>query len=149
MQKRITLKGIDATERLGCKIADIAKEGMVIALTGDLGAGKTTLTKAIAKGLGINENVNSPTFTLVQEYYSGKMPLYHFDAYRIDRICELDAIDFDEYFYGKGLSIVEWAELIEEELPEETIKIKIDYGEEEDIRLVKIDDPSGCLCSYL
>lgn len=139
------LKNLRETELLGEKIADRLKKGTVIALIGELGTGKTAMTKAIAKGLGITENVNSPTFTLVQEYYSGKLPFFHFDVYRVDAIDELDVIDFNEYFYSDGICVVEWADLIEEELPDEAIRIFIEYAKEEDSRIIKIEDPAAIL----
>lgn len=139
------LKNLRETELLGEKIADRLKKGTVIALIGELGTGKTAMTKAIAKGLGITENVNSPTFTLVQEYYSGKLPLFHFDVYRVDAIDELDVIDFNEYFYSDGICVVEWADLIEEELPDEAIRVFIEYAKEEDSRIIKIEDPGAIL----
>ena len=126
------LKNLRETELLGEKIAERLKKGTVIALIGELGTGKTAMTKAIAKGLGITENVNSPTFTLVQEYYSGKLPFFHFDVYRVDAIDELDVIDFNEYFYSDGICVVEWADLIEKELPDEAIRVFIEYAKEED-----------------
>ena len=139
------LKNLRETELLGEKIADRLKKGTVIALIGELGTGKTAMTKAIAKGLGITENVNSPTFTLVQEYYSGKLPFFHFDVYRVDAIDELDVIDFNEYFYSDGICVVEWADLIEEELPDEAIRVFIEYAKEEDSRIIKIEDPGALL----
>ena len=139
------LKNLRETELLGEKIADRLKKGTVIALIGELGTGKTAMTKAIAKGLGITENVNSPTFTLVQEYYSGKLPFFHFDVYRVDAIDELDVIDFNEYFYSDGICVVEWADLIEEELPDEAIRVFIEYAKEEDSRIIKIEDPGAIL----
>lgn len=139
------LKNLRETELLGEKIADRLKKGTVIALIGELGTGKTAMTKAIAKGLGITENVNSPTFTLVQEYYSGKLPFFHFDVYRVDAIDELDVIDFNEYFYSDGICVVEWADLIEKELPDEAIRVFIEYAEEEDSRIIKIEDPAAIL----
>ena len=138
------LKNLRETELLGEKIADRLKKGTVIALIGELGTGKTAMTKAIAKGLGITENVNSPTFTLVQEYYSGKLPFFHFDVYRVDAIDELDVIDFNEYFYSDGICVVEWADLIEKELPDEAIRVFIEYAEE-DSRIIKIEDPAAIL----
>lgn len=139
------LKNLRETELLGEKIADRLKKGTVIALIGELGTGKTAMTKAIAKGLGITENVNSPTFTLVQEYYSGKLPFFHFDVYRVDAIDELDVIDFNEYFYSDGICVVEWADLIEGELPDEAIRVFIEYAKEEDSRIIKIEDPAAIL----
>ena len=139
------LKNLRETELLGEKIADRLKKGTVIALIGELGTGKTAMTKAIAKGLGITENVNSPTFTLVQEHYSGKLPFFHFDVYRVDAIDELDVIDFNEYFYSDGICVVEWADLIEEELPDEAIRVFIEYAKEEDSRIIKIEDPGAIL----
>lgn len=139
------LKNLRETELLGEKIADRLKKGTVIALIGELGTGKTAMTKAIAKGLRITENVNSPTFTLVQEYYSGKLPFFHFDVYRVDAIDELDVIDFNEYFYSDGICVVEWADLIEKELPDEAIRVFIEYAEEEDSRIIKIEDPAAIL----
>lgn len=139
------LKNLRETELLGEKIADRLKKGTVIALIGELGTGKTAMTKAIAKGLGITENVNSPTFTLVQEYYSGKLPFFHFDVYRVDAIDELDVIDFNEYFYSDGICVVEWADLIDKELPDEAIRVFIEYAKEEDSRIIKIEDPAAIL----
>lgn len=139
------LKNLRETELLGEKIAERLKKGTVIALIGELGTGKTAMTKAIAKGLGITENVNSPTFMLVQEYYSGKLPFFHFDVYRVDAIDELDVIDFNEYFYSDGICVVEWADLIEEELPDEAIRVFIEYAKEEDSRIIKIEDPAAIL----
>lgn len=139
------LKNLRETELLGEKIAERLKKGTVIALIGELGTGKTAMTKAIAKGLGITENVNSPTFTLVQEYYSGKLPFFHFDVYRVDAIDELDVIDFNEYFYSDGICVVEWADLIGKELPDEAIRVFIEYAKEEDSRIIKIEDPAAIL----
>lgn len=112
------------TEELGRKIADALKGGEVIAMTGDLGAGKTTMTKALAKGLGIEEYVTSPTFTIVNEY-EGRLKLFHFDIYRIADIEEMYDLGFEEYIYGDGVSIIEWSNLIKEILPEDTINIEI------------------------
>lgn len=112
------------TEQLGMAIGKALKGGEVIAMTGDLGAGKTTLTKALAKSLGIDEHVTSPTFTIVNEY-EGRLKLFHFDVYRIADIEEMYDLGFEEYIYGDGVSIIEWSNLIKEILPEDTINIEI------------------------
>lgn len=114
------------TKELGKKMAERAKPGDVFTLVGDLGVGKTVFTQGIAEGLGIDEPVNSPTFTIVQEYESGRMPFYHFDVYRIGDLEEMDEIGFDDYIYGDGLCLIEWADLIEEILPEKRVAIRIE-----------------------
>ena len=109
----------------------------MIALTGDLGTGKTALTKSIAEGLGITEVITSPTFNIVKEYYSGRIPMYHFDVYRIGDIDEMYELGYEEYFYGNGVCIVEWADLIEDIIPEDAIRIDIEYGENEGERIYR------------
>lgn len=113
------------TFNLGKELAGQACPGQIYCLDGELGAGKTVFTQGFAAGLGIQEPVNSPTFTIVQEYTEGRLPFYHFDVYRIGDITEMDEIGYEEYFFGEGVCLVEWGSLIEELLPEETIKIKI------------------------
>lgn len=105
------------TAELGRRLGKEAKAGEVYTLIGDLGVGKTVFTKGIAEGLGITEPVNSPTFTIVQVYDTGRMSFYHFDVYRIGDIEEMDEIGYEDYFYGEGLTMIEWANLIEEILP--------------------------------
>lgn len=114
------------TFAVGERIGREAKPGTLCTLTGDLGVGKTVLTQGIAKGLGIKEYVNSPTFTIVQVYESGRLPLYHLDVYRIGDIEEMDEIGYEDYFYGEGLCIVEWADLIGDLIPKEHIQIIIE-----------------------
>ena len=114
------------TAELGRRLGKEAKAGEVYTLIGDLGVGKTVFTKGIAEGLGITEPVNSPTFTIVQVYDTGRMPFYHFDVYRIGDIEELDEIGYEDYFYGEGLTMIEWANLIEEILPEKRKDIVIE-----------------------
>ena len=114
------------TYKLGKKLGTEAKPGQVYALLGDLGVGKTILTKGFAEGLGITEPVSSPTFTIVQVYEEGRMPFYHFDVYRIGDIEEMDEIGYEDCFFGEGVCLVEWANLIEEIMPEETIWITIE-----------------------
>lgn len=114
------------TFAIGEKIGREAEQGMLCTLTGDLGVGKTVLTQGIAKGLGIKEYVNSPTFTIVQVYESGRLPLYHLDVYRIGDTEEMDEIGYEDYFYGDGLCIVEWADLIEDLIPKKHMQITIE-----------------------
>lgn len=114
------------TEALGDKLGRLVETGDVICLIGDLGAGKTTFTKAFAKGLEVEDYVTSPTFTILQEY-EGRIPLYHFDVYRIEDIRQMEDIPYEEYFYGDGVCVIEWAELIQEVLPKDYIKIDIKY----------------------
>ena len=102
-----------------------ARAGDVYCLDGDLGVGKTVFTQGFAKGLGINEPINSPTFTIVQEYHDGRLPLYHFDVYRIGDITEMDEIGYEEYFYSEGVCLIEWGNLISEIMPENATYIKI------------------------
>ena len=118
--------GPEDTFALGEKRGREGVPGQFCTLTGDLGVGKTVLTQGIAKGLGIEEPVNSPTFTIVQVYESGRIPLYHLDVYRIGDPSEMEEIGCEEYFYGEGLCIVEWADLIEELLPEQRTEIMIE-----------------------
>ena len=114
------------TFELGKKLGTEAKQGQIYALLGDLGVGKTILTKGFAEGLGITEPVSSPTFTIVQVYEEGRMPFYHFDVYLIGDIEEMDEIGYEDFFFGEGVCLVEWANLIEEIMPEETIWITIE-----------------------
>ena len=114
------------TFAIGETIGKQTMPGEVYALLGDLGVGKTVLTKGLAKGLGITEAVNSPTFTIVQIYEQGRLPLYHFDVYRIADPEEMDEIGYEDYFFGEGVCLVEWANLIEELMPPETKWITIE-----------------------
>lgn len=113
------------TYELGYKMGKNARAGDVYCLDGDLGVGKTVFTQGFAKGLGINEPINSPTFTIVQEYHDGRLPLYHFDVYRIGDITEMDEIGYEEYFYSEGVCLIEWGNLISEIMPENATYIKI------------------------
>ena len=112
----------EETMGLAAALAEKLQEKDVITLEGDLGAGKTTFTKGLAKGLGIQRNVNSPTFTIIKEY-KGRLPLYHMDVYRLEDTFE--DLGFDEYFEGDGVTVVEWAHLIEDQLPPELLKVYI------------------------
>ena len=114
------------TYALGEKIGREALPGQVYTLNGDLGVGKTVFTQGVAAGLGIQEPVNSPTFTIVQVYEEGRMPFYHFDVYRIGDVEEMEEIGYQDYFYGEGLCMIEWAQLIEEIIPENARHITIE-----------------------
>lgn len=115
----------EETFALGKQLGEQAKKGDIFCLSGDLGVGKTVFTKGFAVGLGITEPVNSPTFTIVQEY-NGRIPFYHFDVYRIEEPEEMDEIGYEEYFFGEGACMIEWAELIEELIPKEAVHILIE-----------------------
>ncbi len=115
----------EETFKLGYDMGQQAKPGDIICLDGELGAGKTVFAKGFAKGLGIEEDINSPTFTIIQVYDEGRIPLYHFDVYRIADIEEMDEIGYEEYFYGEGVCLVEWASMIEELIPDRAAKVTI------------------------
>ena len=129
------------TFEFGQKIGREAKPGQIYTLDGDLGTGKTVFTQGVASGLGITEPVNSPTFTIIQEYEGGRMPFYHFDVYRIGDIEEMEEIGYDDYFFGEGVCLIEWAQLIEEILPQSVISIKIEKNPEKgfDCRKITIE----------
>ena len=115
----------DETFQLGEKIGKEAKAGQVLCLYGDLGVGKTVFTQGLAKGLGVEEAVSSTTFTIVKEYEEGRLPFYHFDVYRIGDIEEMDEIGYEDYIYGNGVCLIEWADLIQEILPDHFTRIEI------------------------
>lgn len=116
----------EETFRAGKELGEKAEPGQVFTLTGDLGVGKTVFTQGLAKGLGIEEPVNSPTFTIVQVYDEGRLPFYHFDVYRIGDVEEMDEVGFEDYVMGDGVSLIEWANLIEEILPKKRTDILIE-----------------------
>jgi tRNA threonylcarbamoyladenosine biosynthesis protein TsaE len=116
----------EETFLLGKRIGEQAKAGQIYTLNGDLGVGKTVFTQGVAAGLGIAEAVSSPTFTIVQTYEEGRLPFYHFDVYRIGDIEEMEEIGYDDYFFGEGICLIEWAELIEEIIPKNSISITIE-----------------------
>lgn len=133
------------TLELGRRLGAEAEPGQIFSLEGDLGVGKTVLTKGMAEGLGITEPVSSPTFTIVQVYEEGRMPFYHFDVYRIADPEEMDEIGYEDYFYGNGICLVEWANLIEELMPPHTIHITIEKDLERgfDYRRITIEYPEA------
>lgn len=122
----IETNGPEETFALGKQIGQECKPGQVYTLIGDLGVGKTVLTQGVAAGLGITGPVNSPTFTILQVYESGRMPFYHFDVYRIADVEEMDEIGYEDCFYGEGISLVEWADLVPEILPDSYTEITIE-----------------------
>ena len=128
----------EETFEVGRTIGMNAKPGQIYTLTGDLGDGKTVFTQGVAAGLGITEPVNSPTFTIIQEYEDGRLPFYHFDVYRIGDLEEMEEIGYDDYFFGQGICLIEWAELIEEILPEKRIEVTIEKDLEKGFEYRKI-----------
>ena len=128
----------EETFEVGRKIGMNAKPGQIYTLTGDLGVGKTVFTQGVAAGLGITEPVNSPTFTIIQEYEDGRLPFYHFDVNRIGDLEEMEEIGYDDYFFGQGICLIEWAELIEEILPEKRIEVTIEKDLEKGFEYRKI-----------
>ena len=129
---------LDLARHMGEK----ASPGDIICLTGDLGTGKTVFSKGFAEGLGITETVNSPTFTIVQTYEGGRLPLHHFDVYRIGDISEMDEIGFDEFLFGDGVCLIEWADLVEELIPDNAVKVSIQKDPEKgfDHRIITVSD---------
>ena len=135
---------MEDTAKNAYEMAQNAEQGQVYALIGDLGVGKTVFTKGFAEGLGIEEPVSSPTFTILQIYEEGRLPLYHFDVYRIEEPEEMEEVGFDDYIYGDGVCLIEWAGRIEEILPEETIYIVIEKDLEKgmDYRKISVVRPA-------
>lgn len=133
----VYIKNEHDTEEFGMKLASSLEPGDIVALIGDLGTGKTTLTKYIAKGLGVTENIDSPTFNIVKEHKSGIIPLFHFDVYRLSSGDELLDIGADEYFYSDGVCIIEWAEIVADVVPEKAKVILIEYGEKQGERIYR------------
>lgn len=133
----IKLNNLEETEKFGIKLGKLLKRGDILCLNGDLGAGKTTLTKSIGLGLGVDEYITSPTFALINQY-SGRIPVYHFDVYRLENAHELYDLGFDDYFYGNGVCIIEWADKIERMIPKERTVIDIEKGNNVEGRILKI-----------
>ena len=138
----IETRSPEETFRLGEELGRKAVPGQVFTLTGDLGVGKTVFTQGLAKGLGIEEPVNSPTFTIVQVYEEGRLPFYHFDVYRIGDVEEMEEVGFEDYEMGDGVSLIEWADLIEEILPEKRTRILIEKDLEQgfDYRKITVEE---------
>lgn len=130
--RRIESRSEQETYQAGRQLGQFAKPGEIYCLNGDLGVGKTVFTKGFAEGIGIQGPVNSPTFTIIQQYEEGRIPLYHFDVYRISDIDEMEEIGYEDYFFGDGVCLIEWANLIEEIIPDYavwiTIEKDLEYG---------------------
>lgn len=132
----------EETFEAGRRMGEKAKAGEVYCLNGDLGVGKTVFTQGFAKGLGIEGPVSSPTFTIIQQYDEGRLPLYHFDVYRIGDISEMDEIGYEDCFYGDGVSLIEWSSLIGEILPDQLTQIRIEKDLEKgfDYRKITVEE---------
>ena len=146
MTKEYTTAGEEQTEALGFRLGQLIQPGAVIAYTGDLGAGKTAFTRGLARGLGIPDRVTSPTFTIVNEYEGGRLPLFHFDMYRLGSSDELFDIGWEDYLARGGVCAVEWSENVAEAMDESTIRVDIRRGDGESQRIVTIENgprPSG------
>ncbi len=133
----------DDTFDLGFSLAKAAVPREVISLNGDLGAGKTVFTKGFAAGLGIEEELDSPTFSILKSYYTGRLPLHHFDVYRIQSEEELDETGYEDCFYGEGVSLIEWGNLVSRILPLDAVIVNIerDYGKGDDYRRIEVSGP--------
>jgi len=138
----IETRSAEETYQLGYEIGQKAQAGQVYTLVGDLGVGKTVFTQGLAKGLEIEESISSPTFTIVQVYEEGRLPFYHFDVYRIGDISEMDEVSYEDYVYGEGVTLIEWANLIEEILPGKRTEIVIEKDLEQgfDYRKITIEE---------
>lgn len=135
--------GPEETEALGERLANIVKSGAVVAYTGDLGAGKTAFTRGLARGLGVTDRVTSPTFTIVNEYEGGRLPLFHFDMYRLGSSDELYDIGWEDYLSRGGVCAVEWSEIVEDALEGDVIRVDIRRGETDTQRQVTITGVDG------
>lgn len=135
-------RSAEETYNIAKDMGEEAREGEVVALTGDLGTGKTVFAKGFAAGLGVKEHVSSPTYTIVQQYDDGRLPLYHFDVYRIGDISEMDETGYDDCISGDGVTLIEWAEMIEDIIPERAVRVKIEKepSKGNDYRRIEIDE---------
>ena len=138
IKRSITITNEEETKAFGFELGKNAQPGQVIALIGDLGTGKTTLTKSIAEGLGVTDIISSPTFTIVKEYHSGRLPLYHFDVYRLGSGEELLDIGAEEMLEGDGVCVIEWADIVADVLPDDAFAVCLEYGENEGERIAEI-----------
>ena len=139
MTKEYTTAGEEQTEALGFRLGQLIQPGAVIAYTGDLGAGKTAFTRGLARGLGISDRVTSPTFTIVNEYEGGRLPLFHFDMYRLGSSDELYDIGWEDYLARGGVCAVEWSENIDDALEGDAVRVDIRRGEHDGQRIIEIE----------
>lgn len=130
------------TYNIGYELGKNAVKGQIFCLDGDLGVGKTVFTKGFAKGLDVNEDISSPTFTIVLEYHDGRLPFYHFDVYRIGDVYEMDEIGYEEYFFGEGVCLIEWASIIDEIIPDNAVRVLIEKDLQKgfDYRIITINE---------
>ncbi len=133
----IFIDNLDEMEKFGLRFGRLLRSGDIVSMNGDLGTGKTTLTKSIGLGLDVEDYITSPTFALIN-VYDGRFPVYHFDVYRLENIESLDDLGFDEYFYSAGVSLIEWGDMIEEFLPSERINLSIEKGQDLDTRIIRV-----------
>lgn len=133
----IKLKDIKQTELFGQRLGRLLEKGDVVCLNGDLGAGKTTLSKSIGEGLEVEDYITSPTFAIMNQY-NGRIPLYHFDVYRLEGWHQLEDIGAEDYFYGNGVCLIEWAETIQEYLPKDRLEIRLSFGINEGERAIML-----------
>jgi len=138
MIENIVSSSEEETIRAGEQFSVRLKPGDVVAVYGDLGSGKTRFVKGISRGLGIAEKVTSPTFVVVNEHFGGMIPLYHFDFYRLRSVKELEEIGFDDYLFGDGVCVLEWADLIREKLPDRRYDVHCAFGDRETVRIISI-----------
>ena len=136
---RIISKSLEDTIRIGIDLSKYLSAGNIIFLTGDLGSGKTSFTKGLGRGLSVTEYITSPTYTIINEYYSGRIPLYHFDVYRLGSSDEMLELGCDEYFFGNGITVLEWADNVSEILPEEKLWITMGAGNNFDERTITME----------
>ncbi len=133
----ITSASVEKTQALGARLGQLVRAGDVIALQGDLGAGKTNFVQGLARGMTITEEVNSPTFILANEYHTGRLPLYHIDAYRVADAAEAEGFGLDDYLNGEGVTVIEWAERVREALPHDVLWLTLEYKSENE-RVLRI-----------
>lgn len=136
---RFISKSPEETIKIAMQLSKYILPGSIICLSGDLGAGKTAFTQGLGKGLGITDHITSPSYTIINEYYTASMPLYHFDVYRLESPDEIFELACDEYFFGEGVTIIEWAEKIKEVLPKEKLWITIKYGKKPNERVISMN----------